>query len=156
MLGVSYGAGLVFGVGMSLLVGWKERPKTYIDTRESSVVCDNGRVYPVKQLGTYAADAIQSLDGFVNGQKARRMCAYETVGGVRMERELPTPDYQNYRLDVVYVMQGSWKIAILTAAVGSFGSFVILTVMLEALSSITTGRRFSLRCLTCVLGNGKT
>lgn len=152
ILHITYLAGLILGIGMSLLLAWKERPHSYVDTKESQIICDSGRVMPIDQMGKYTDRYITSLNGYINDDKARRICAYEYLGEVNIQKELPTPDYQNYRLQLVYIVQGSWQSTLLTAVGGIFVTVLVLTLLMQFLMMTLFKQRFSFRSMDRYFG----
>lgn len=151
LLKVLYYAFFLIACLISILFAWvTAEPKVVVNVKDSTVICSNGKTYPLKSAGVlYVSSVSNSLDGS-SELRVKAICTGFDLTGARsdgysdleidryIEKNLPL---NNYELKLSYETKGSWVQVLLIGILGMSISYVVLNVIQETLLYIALGKR---------------
>jgi len=140
---VVYVLALLVSIFLVAVEGWYSRPISYVDDDKSTLSCDNGRRYTLSSVRIYIYSTTEggTLDAS-DDRHAKVICAYGIVDDSITRYNLPSTN--NYKVNYVYSVRGSWQSALLWWIGGFLGVYIVLNLMREALNYIFVGRPFQL------------
>jgi hypothetical protein len=101
---------LIFTIGIFRL----NEPEKYIDDTKSSITCISGdyknNTYSLSKNSLYIDNWSKDLSDY-GKDNAKKLCAYNKIS-ITFNSNYPTPILDNYKLNIVYGIRGSWINAI--------------------------------------------